>query len=111
MPFYEYECGGCGHRLEVLQPIGEAPLHECPSCHKASLRRLVSAAGFRLKGSGWYVTDFRDKSAKEKVKADGEGAVKPEAKPAVTNSAGKNGTSDSKSKEPAVSPVTSSGSE
>jgi putative FmdB family regulatory protein len=66
MPIYEYECGACGHRLESIQKMSDAPLTECPSCHKNALQKLVSAAGFQLKGTGWYATDFRDKGRKEK---------------------------------------------
>lgn len=80
MPFYEYECEGCGHRLEVLQQLSEAPLADCPSCHTPRLRRLVSAAGFRLKGSGWYVTDFKNKPAKSDAKGDAEPAAKADTK-------------------------------
>lgn len=70
MPIYEYRCAACGHELEALQKLSEAPLTDCPACHKAELRKLVSAAGFQLKGSGWYVTDFRhsgSKPAKDKA--------------------------------------------
>lgn len=59
MPIYEYECRACGHRLETLQKISEAPLKACPHCGKPELRKLVSAAQFRLKGNGWYETDFK----------------------------------------------------
>lgn len=59
MPIYEYACKACGHRLEKLQRLSAAPLRDCPACHKAELNRLVSAAGFRLAGSGWYETDFK----------------------------------------------------
>lgn len=59
MPFYEYRCEACGHEMELLQKITDEPLRECPSCSKAQLRKLVSAAGFRLKGGGWYETDFK----------------------------------------------------
>jgi len=65
MPIYEYECASCGHRLEALQKIADEPLRDCPECGKPSLRRAVTAAGFRLKGTGWYVTDFRDKGKKQ----------------------------------------------
>ena len=54
MPIYEYECGGCGHKLEVLQRISDAPLEHCPACEQDALRKLVSAAGFQPKGTGWY---------------------------------------------------------
>jgi putative FmdB family regulatory protein len=69
MPIYEYRCGACGHELESLQKITEPPLTECPSCHEQKLTKLVSAAGFQLKGSGWDVTDFRNGSKPSK-KAD-----------------------------------------
>ncbi|MDX1460642.1 MAG: zinc ribbon domain-containing protein [Xanthomonadales bacterium] len=59
MPIYEYGCTHCGHELERLQRMSDAPLTDCPECAKPALKRLVSAAGFRLKGSGWYETDFK----------------------------------------------------
>ncbi|MEK7259647.1 MAG: zinc ribbon domain-containing protein [Pseudomonadota bacterium] len=59
MPIYEYQCGECGHRLEALQKISDTPLKDCPHCRKAGLVRLVSASSFRLKGGGWYETDFK----------------------------------------------------
>ena len=62
MPIYEYECGACGHKLETIQKMSDAPLTDCPHCHKPELHKLVSAAGFQLKGTGWYVTDFKDKN-------------------------------------------------
>ena len=64
MPIYEYRCAECGAQTEILQRISDAPLAVCPQCGKAALVKLVSAAGFQLKGTGWYVTDFRDKGAK-----------------------------------------------
>lgn len=72
MPFYEYECADCGQRVEVLQQISEEPLSQCPSCHARSLRRLVSATGFRLKGSGWYATDFKNKGTQANDKGEGK---------------------------------------
>jgi putative FmdB family regulatory protein len=59
MPFYEYRCQSCGHELEALQKISDAPLVDCPECGQPALKKLVSAAGFRLKGGGWYETDFK----------------------------------------------------
>jgi putative FmdB family regulatory protein len=59
MPIYEYRCSSCGHEQEVLQKLSDLPLTECPACGKSTLRKLVSAAGFHLKGSGWYATDFK----------------------------------------------------
>ncbi len=72
MPIYEYECLSCGHRMEAMQQIGDRALSECPACAKADLRRLVSVAGFRLKGSGWYATDFKDKGKQKPTKGDTE---------------------------------------
>lgn len=69
MPFYEYQCTACGHRVEALQKMSDDPLLYCPECNEASLKKLISAAGFRLKGTGWYETDFKNsgnKPAKEK---------------------------------------------
>jgi putative FmdB family regulatory protein len=69
MPTYEYECTRCGERLEVKQSMKDDPLKDCPACHTASLRKLLSAPAFQLKGTGWYVTDFRNnKQDKDKVK-------------------------------------------
>jgi putative FmdB family regulatory protein len=59
MPIYEYECTSCGHTLEKLQKVSEPPLSQCPECNAAALQKLISAAGFRLKGGGWYETDFK----------------------------------------------------
>jgi putative FmdB family regulatory protein len=59
MPIYEYRCVSCGHQLEKIQRMSDAPLTDCPDCGSDQLRRLVSAPGFRLKGGGWYETDFK----------------------------------------------------
>lgn len=59
MPFYEYQCSACEHYLEVLQKISDAPLRKCPNCGRQTLKRLISAPVFRLKGGGWYETDFK----------------------------------------------------
>jgi putative FmdB family regulatory protein len=89
MPFYEYECPNCGYRDEVLQMISEKPLKKCPSCGKNGLKKLISAPVFRLKGSGWYETDFKsDKenkrnlagAEKEEAKAESKADAKPEPK-------------------------------
>jgi len=69
MPIYEYECRECSHRLEKLQKMSDAPLTRCPECGKESLTKLVSAAGFRLKGGGWYETDFK-KDGKRNLAGD-----------------------------------------
>lgn len=83
MPIYEYACTGCGHHLEVMQSIKDPPLRQCPKCRKSRLQKLISAAGFQLKGTGWYVTDFRDKgkpaAGKNKEGEEGATAEKPAA--------------------------------
>ncbi len=64
MPIYEYSCDSCGHKLEAIQKVSDAPLVECPECGKSALKKLLSATAFRLKGSGWYETDFKQGSKK-----------------------------------------------
>jgi putative FmdB family regulatory protein len=66
MPIYEYRCAACGHDLEALQKMSDSPLRKCPECGKSQLRRLVSAPSFRLKGGGWYETDFKGGSEKKR---------------------------------------------
>ena len=78
MPIYAYKCASCGHAQDVLQKVSDAPLTQCPACGQASFAKQVTAAGFQLKGSGWYVTDFRD-GGKGKPKADDKPADKPAA--------------------------------
>ena len=65
MPIYEYRCDQCGHQFEVLQKISDAPVKNCPKCNSNNPRRLVSAAAFKLKGTGWYETDFKTKKPKK----------------------------------------------
>ena len=85
MPFYEYQCSSCGHHHEELQKVSDRPLRKCPACGRPALKRLVSAPVFRLKGGGWYETDFKSDGeskrnlAGEKEPAAGEGpaAEKP----------------------------------
>lgn len=81
MPFYEYRCDACGHEFEAMQKISDAPLTDCPSCTADELVKLVSAAGFRLKGSGWYETDF-----KKPAKKGGDTGQKTESKPSAGHS-------------------------
>jgi putative FmdB family regulatory protein len=90
MPIYEYRCSSCGNEHEVLQKISEPLLTTCPTCRKDTLTKLVSAAGFQLKGSGWYATDFKNGSkpaakteAKPEVKADGKTDAKTDSAPAA----------------------------
>jgi putative FmdB family regulatory protein len=74
MPIYEYRCGACGHDLEALQKMSDAPLRKCPECGKSQLRRLVSAPSFRLKGGGWYETDFNGDGEKKRNLVEVAGA-------------------------------------
>lgn len=70
MPIYEYRCAECGFQKEFLQRVSDKPLKDCPECGKPALDKLVTAAGFQLKGTGWYVTDFRGNGSKPAAKAD-----------------------------------------
>ncbi len=72
MPIYEYRCDACGHELEALQKMADAPLVDCPACAAPSLRKQVSAAAFKLTGTGWYETDFKNsgKPAKQAGSSD-----------------------------------------
>ena len=74
MPIYEYRCNVCGHKEEHLQKVSEAPLTVCPACGKPEYRKQLSAAGFQLKGTGWYATDFKGGSKKSADKSDPKGA-------------------------------------
>jgi putative FmdB family regulatory protein len=99
MPIYAYRCAACGHAKDVLQKISDAPLTVCPACGQSRFEKQVTAAGFQLKGSGWYVTDFREgakkpgkpadgSAEKPETKTDANGGTKPaEAKPAGTQPA------------------------
>ncbi len=81
MPIYEYECHACGHRLEKLQKISDQPLTDCPACGQPGLKKLVSAVAFRLSGSGWYETDFKDeKSRRNLAKGDDKAGESGSAK-------------------------------
>ena len=89
MPIYAYKCESCGHAKDVLQKISDAPLTDCPACGQASFHKQVTAAGFQLKGSGWYVTDFRGGSgsggASSAASTDsGSTAAASEAAPAAS---------------------------
>ncbi|WP_250459519.1 FmdB family zinc ribbon protein [Microbulbifer litoralis] len=87
MPIYEYQCKACGHEMEKLQRISDAPLTDCPACDRAELRKKISAAGFRLKGGGWYETDFKTGGKKnlagEQSSSKGESKGQSKAKPST----------------------------
>ncbi len=89
MPIYEYRCTDCGFQEEFLQKVSEPPMTVCPSCGAASFRKLLSAAGFQLKGSGWYATDFKNRGAAAKAEAKSE--AKTEAKPESAPACGQGG--------------------
>ena len=80
MPIYAYKCGSCGHAKDVLQKVSDAPLTVCPSCGAGTFAKQITAAGFQLKGSGWYATDFRGGSSP--APAADKAADKPADKPA-----------------------------
>jgi putative FmdB family regulatory protein len=87
MPIYAYKCESCGHAKDVLQKMSDAPLVDCPQCGAATFKKQLTSAGFQLKGSGWYVTDFRDgKGGADKAKESG-GADKADATASTTTPA------------------------
>jgi putative FmdB family regulatory protein len=100
MPTYTYRCEQCAHQFDVVQRMSEDPLRDCPACQAAALVKQIQAVGFALKGTGWYVTDFRDKGkalkkpegevetkteSKTETKAEPAATPKPEAKPAAAS--------------------------
>jgi putative FmdB family regulatory protein len=80
MPIYEYRCEACGHQDEHLQKVSEAPLSVCPACGKPAYKKQLSAAGFQLKGSGWYATDFKTTGKKAPAKTEAKTESKTETK-------------------------------
>ncbi len=94
MPIYEYRCEDCAHEFEVIQKMTESALKDCPQCGQARLKKLISASGFQLKGTGWYATDFKDSGKKADPKdsgkkADPKSSAKPQpSKPEKTGSGG-----------------------
>ena len=98
MPFYEYQCKSCGHDLEAMQKISDRPLKKCPQCGKSQLQRLMSAPVFRLKGGGWYETDFKGDQDNKRNLADRPDADAPKDAADGTKDAGesaKDGAKDS----------------
>ena len=122
MPFYEYQCPHCGYDEEVLQKITDKPLKKCPNCGKNGLKKLMSAPVFRLKGSGWYETDFKSdkdkqrnlagadkEESKSEAKTETTGAAKPDAKPeAAKGDAAKPEPAKSETAKPAPEKASSS---
>jgi len=96
MPIYEYHCGNCGHELEALQRISDRVLRKCPECGKSTLRRVVSAVRFRLKGGGWYETDFKSDGEKKRNLVETASAESSDAAPKKEPAAGKDGAAADK---------------
>ena len=80
MPIYEYQCNACGFEFETIQKISEDPLKDCPECGELELRKLISKAAFRLKGGGWYETDFKSGSKKNVAGGDGKSESSSDSK-------------------------------
>lgn len=97
MPIYEYQCQDCSHALEALQKISDEPLLECPACGKASLKKKISAAAFRLKGEGWYETDFKTGNKKNLASGGDGNSEKSAASAGDSSSSGSKSGSDAKS--------------
>jgi putative FmdB family regulatory protein len=76
MPIYEYNCESCNHELEVIQKVNDPELSVCPSCGKPTLKKLISVVGFRLKGSGWYETDFKAAGARRNIVKEESSTIK-----------------------------------
>jgi putative FmdB family regulatory protein len=119
MPIYAYRCESCGFGKDVLQKMSDAPLTQCPECGADAFRKQVTAAGFQLKGSGWYVTDFRGGNSSNNASNNNQGAAKTDGKPDSKPDAGSNassGSSDSGAASstpaaaPAAAPAATSGS-
>ncbi|MEY3035708.1 MAG: hypothetical protein RLZ34_318 [Pseudomonadota bacterium] len=89
MPIYAYRCSACGHAKDVLQKMADAPLTQCPACQGETFAKQVTAAGFQLKGSGWYVTDFRGGQAAPSASADSKAPSTPSSDGAASNASTK----------------------
>ncbi|WP_338617540.1 FmdB family zinc ribbon protein [Pigmentiphaga sp. CHJ604] len=92
MPIYAYKCSACGHQQDVLQKLSDAPLTDCPQCGQSTFSKQLTAAGFQLKGSGWYVTDFRNNSG-----GKSGGSASPAASSTESNSSAASASSGSDS--------------
>lgn len=98
MPIYEYVCNECGHDFDALQKMSDAPLRDCPACEKSALKKIISAPGFRLSGSGWYETDFKSDNQKNLSKGD-SADKKPSAESSDKSSANPDGKEKADGKE------------
>jgi len=104
MPLYEYECGACGHRFEIIQKFSDGPPEACPKCGKGPLQRLQSSPAFQFKGTGWYVTDYaaKGKSGGESGSKDDKPAAKSDSSSATSESGGESKKSDAPASTPAA---------
>ena len=107
MPIYEYCCQDCGHRLEAIQRLADAPLTDCPACSHSSLKKQVSAPSFRLSGGGWYETDFKTGDKKKNLAGDRGGGSSNEGS---RKQSGESGSGES-AKKPAEKSAASAKSE
>jgi putative FmdB family regulatory protein len=79
MPIYEYHCTSCNHHFDLMQKINDEPIKQCPVCYAEAVEKLISAAGFQLKGTGWYATDFKNTGGKsKKTSSNNDESIKPE---------------------------------
>jgi len=107
MPIYEYRCASCGHEKEVLRKLSDPPLTECPACGKSTLGKLMSAAGFHLKGSGWYATDFKGSSKPKEGSQEAQDKSESKHKQEAQSKERQAAKEDSKAgKEPSPTPTT-----
>jgi len=97
MPIYAYRCETCGFSKDVLQKVSDAPLTDCPSCGKSSFKKQLTAAGFQLKGTGWYVTDFRNGSGGTAAAAPSTSTSAEAAKSPASSDSGSSSASDTAS--------------
>ena len=95
MPIYEYLCKTCSEQHEIMQKMNDPPIHECPSCNAPTLQKLVSSSAFHLKGTGWYVTDFRDQDKNKKKSPAEEKNEKPANDAEANNGTKQDASSDS----------------
>ena len=92
MPIYDYKCSNCGHQFELIQKFSDQPAEICPQCTKKSVQKLVSAPSFRLKGGGWYETDFKTGAKKNIVDAKDDKASKPKETKKIIDTSPSSGT-------------------
>lgn len=104
MPIYEYLCGACGHHLEEFQRFSDEPLKVCPNCNQPELHKQISATSFQLKGTGWYVTDTRDKGKPKPAASENNAEAAKESVSKETDTAVKADTSTEAKKTEAVKP-------